>query len=67
VSRGHTLPRPAELQLPEWPRGYPYRSDWLREVERRLAVFYPRASARDLNLTARSLAPFALAQHDWTT
>lgn len=39
------------------------RSKWLSDLETELRAFFPRASSRDLNLTARSLAPFPLAQH----
>lgn len=39
------------------------RSLWLSHLETGLAFFYPRASSRDRNLTARSLAPFTLKEH----
>lgn len=41
---------------------YP-RSKWLSDLETDLRAFFPRASSRDLNLTARSLAPFTLKEH----
>lgn len=37
------------------------RSVWLGGVEATLATLHPSASRADLNLTARSLAPFPLA------
>ena len=39
------------------------RSKWLSDLETDLRPFFPGASSRDLNLTARFLAPFPLAQH----
>lgn len=36
------------------------RSKWLSDLERALRPMYPSASSRDLNVTARSLAPFPL-------
>jgi hypothetical protein len=49
-----------EAHVTKWPR-----SAWLGEMERLLRQAYPMSSARDLNLTARSLAPFYLADKDW--
>lgn len=40
---------------------YP-RSLWLTHVETELAHFFPSASSRDRNVTARSLAPFPLKE-----
>lgn len=56
----------AVVQLREWwsaglfavaahPRAY-----WLSTTERVLGYYFPHASSRDRNLTARSLAPFPL-------
>ena len=42
-------------------RPYP-RSAWLSDLEHWLRPFYPSASSRDLNVTARSLAPFPLKE-----
>jgi len=39
---------------------YP-RTAWLEVVESALASVHPQASRADLNLTARSIAPFPLA------
>ena len=68
---GTVLPIPDDPRIPElvaaWPdySRWPLRSRWLREVELLLRQFYPASNARDLNLTARSIAPFYLAQRDW--
>jgi hypothetical protein len=43
------------------PSPYP-RSIWLRRVEDDLRAYYPSASTADLSLTARTHAPFYLAQ-----
>lgn len=45
--------------------GHPYpRSLWLGGMEVLLRSHYPLASSRDLNVTARSLAPFPLRERD---
>ena len=44
----------------KWPR-----SAWLGQMERLLRQSYPMSSSRDLSVTARSLAPFPLAEKDW--
>jgi hypothetical protein len=45
-------------------RHAPYpRASWLSALEADLATLYPGASSRDRNVTARSIAPFYLAQH----
>lgn len=49
---------------PDPPR-WPLRARWLSELERALVPWFPLASSRDRNLTARSLAPFPLAERDW--
>lgn len=70
---GHLLPIPAggpldellSVYVAEWERGtaqWPYRSDWLSDVEEVLRGYYPDASRADLNLTARHLAPFPLLE-----
>ena len=38
------------------------RSLWLSHVETELAHYFPAASSRDRNVTARSLAPFPLKE-----
>lgn len=55
-------PRIARLVY-EWPdfTRWPFRSRWLRECEDVLCGWYPQASARELSVTARGLAPFYLA------
>jgi hypothetical protein len=44
----------------QWPR-----SVWLEGMEQLLQTLVPGRSSRDYNVTARSLAPFPLAEHDW--
>jgi hypothetical protein len=75
---GVVLPIPDDSRIAglidEWPiyeRGlwdgsirYP-RALWLTNMEERLRAVLPGHSSRDYNLTARSLAPFPLAQKDW--
>jgi hypothetical protein len=66
-------PRIAELiaqwGTPTW-TGY-YRSRWLSQMEALLRENYLSQhpvqpfNSRDVNLTARSLAPFPLAEKDW--
>lgn len=44
----------------QWPR-----SEWLRRIERALALYFPASTSRDRSLTARHYAPFPLAAgHD---
>jgi hypothetical protein len=73
VSRhGTVLPTPDDPELRQWIGAWPDvystygilypRSFWLTIAERILRASYPQASSRDLNVTARSLAPFALAE-----
>jgi hypothetical protein len=74
VSRnGVLLPLPAGYVLPPWPLGQwaayaaahgwtTPRSQWLGLVEHDLKASYPLASTADAALTARTLAPFPLAQ-----
>jgi hypothetical protein len=60
-------PRIASLQAawpPPWPEPWP-RSVWLSAMEQILRQDLPGHSSRDYNLTARSLAPFPLADKDW--
>lgn len=65
-------PRPQSIQshIDEWPDYYipnlrwP-RSVWLGQMEEILRHLFPASSSRDRNLTARSLAPFPLAERDW--
>ena len=63
-------PRFAELiaAWPEYQQRYGLawpRSAWLRAFEGLLRPYFPRASSRDLSLTARHYAPFPLAAgHD---
>lgn len=40
------------------------RAVWLTHAETELRFYFPQASSRDLNVTARSLAPFPLAEPD---
>ena len=75
VSRnGVLLPLPAGYVLPPWPLPAEWveyawrhgwttpRSAWLGLVEEDLKAAYPLASTADAALTARTLAPFPLAQ-----
>lgn len=54
-----------EVLLENWPQhftpGDGQRSRWLGTFEETLRRYYPMASRRDLNLTARHHAPFWLA------
>jgi len=77
VSRhGTVIPIPPDSQLDSaiealresWLCGYwsglPYpRAAWLTHVEALLEAYFPSASSRNRNLTARGLAPFPLAHH----
>jgi hypothetical protein len=72
--RGSVLPIPDDQRIaalieawPSFQAAFPLwpRSEWLSTVERILRENYPAASSRDRNVTARSLAPFPLAEHDW--
>ena len=65
---------PLRTEIDAMIAGWPYfaatvfpwpRSRWLSLLESRLALYFPAASSRDRNLTARSLAPFPLAEKDW--
>lgn len=63
-------PRPPQIQAlidlwPAWAAMGVLRSKWLGAVEDELQAMFPAASSRDRNLTARSLAPFPLAERDW--
>ena len=68
--RGSVLPTPDDPRIAEliasWPGSWRTRGFWLTNLEAILREHYPQASSRDLNVTARSLAPFPLAEHDWT-
>lgn len=46
---------------PSWASMAVNRSEWLKAAEDKLREVYPHASRADLNLTARSIAPFPLA------
>ena len=70
---GTVLPIPddyrIQLLIDEWPDGFGgHRSWWLRVMESLLRACYmvnppPQAyNSRDVNVTARSLAPFPLAE-----
>ena len=65
---GTVLPIPDDPRIPElvaaWPdySRWPLRSYWLRELEGVLSADLPGYSSRDYNVTARSLAPFPLAE-----
>jgi hypothetical protein len=64
---GTLLLLPADYDLPPYPLAPPWagrtpRSSWLSAVEAELRQFYPHASTADLALTARTYAPFPLAQ-----
>jgi hypothetical protein len=72
--RGSVLPIPDDPRIAglieDWPEfqasGVPFpRSKWLGAMERLIVQAYPMSSSRDRNVTARSLAPFPLAEHDW--
>jgi hypothetical protein len=78
TQHGSVLPIPDDPRIAEWVSGWPWivpagepfpRSWWLSHVEAILAQDYAAqgvyASSRDRNVTARSLAPFPLAEHDW--
>ena len=69
---GTVLPIPDDPRIqemldlwPAWAAMGVHRSFWLAAVERILREDLPGHSSRDYNVTARSLAPFPLAQHDW--
>jgi len=63
---GTLLPIPDDplLQalLQNWPGSYTFRSQWLHDFEAVLRSWYPAANSDSLTLTARSAAPFYLAQ-----
>ena len=71
---GQLLPIPAGSEIAVgmdalvalWPDGFTGlqwpRSAWLGIAERVLGGAYPQSSSADRNITARSLAPFPLAQ-----
>ena len=71
--RGSVLPTPDDSRIrtliEEWPSmetQWPFpRFGWLTLMEELLRQHYPQARSRDLNVTARSLAPFPLAEKDW--
>ena len=69
--RGSVLPTPDDPRItalldigPAW-AALNRRAAWLTQLEAILREHYPQARSRDLNVTARSLAPFPLAEHDW--
>jgi hypothetical protein len=72
---GSVLPIPDDPRIAElvdaWPdpQRWPMRSRWLHDLEVILTTDYVAVgrytNSRDVNVTARSLAPFPLAEHDW--
>jgi hypothetical protein len=72
---GVVLPIPDDPRIAEWIDKWPAieqlwwnaypRSYWLGGMEGLLRQSYPQSNSRNLNVTARSLAPFPLAEHDW--
>ena len=62
---GSLLDRDLAAYIEAWPRYQERglsRSVWLTDVEHRLELAFPDASRADLNLTARSIAPFFLSE-----
>lgn len=71
TKHGRVLPTPddpriaAHIEVGQAWAALHRRSAWLATLEKILREHYPQASSRDLNVTARSLAPFPLAEKDW--
>lgn len=68
-ANGTLLPVPVDPVLSELVAAWPgmaasgaTRATWLGQAEDALRLWYPTASSRSLSRTARSIAPFPLAQ-----